>query len=320
MSPARKFRRKTFMVATMGSIVSMRGLLAFAVFAANRAAWPAEAFEAVAHPLLVQVGQSGATRTLVTSDPICDIFANGYDSPGAGPCASCFDSTINFGETDIDCGGSYCKTCSAGQQCVAGTDCQSGTCTNNVCSGTVLLLISQVRTRGVGGAADEFVELYNPAATDVIFDSSWTLAARSSSASSQTLRYTGAGQSIPAHGHILLGGTGYSESVAADAALTTGITDAGSIVLQHNSIVVDALCFYFDAATQNAIIGFTCEGTPVSNLPHDNTTTGSSNSDVSLERKPGGTLGNTQNTGDNSADFQSATPADPHDLASSPVP
>jgi len=288
----------------MNSIVPMRAVLAFAAFVT----------------LFVQFGASAATQPLLSSDPICDIFANGYDSPAAGPCASCFDATINFGETDIDCGGPYCKTCSAGQQCMVSTDCQSGTCTNNVCTDGVVLLISQVRTRGMGGAADEFVEIYNPGATDVIFDSSWKLAARSSTASALSLRYTGTGQSLPAHGHLLLGGASYTGPVAADDALSSGITDAGSIVLQHNGILVDALCMYFDAQSENDILGFTCEGTPASNLPHNNSTSGGSDSDVSLERKPGGTLGNTQNTGDNAADFQNTTPADPHNLASSPVP
>jgi len=285
----------------MGSIVPMRAVLALALAAIGPAAWSA-----------------AITQSLVSPDPICDIFANGYDVTGAGPCASCFDATINFGETDVDCGGPYCKTCSAGQQCMTGADCQSGICASNLCG--TLLLISQVRTRGAGGAADEFVEIYNPGITPVTFDSNWTLAARSSTSSSQTLRYAGTGLSIPAHGHLLIGGSAYSGPAAADAPLTAGITDAGSIVLLYSGNVIDALCFYFDATTQNAIIGYTCAGTPVSNLPHDNTTSGSSNSDVSLERKPGGALGNTQNTGDNSADFQNTTPADPHNLSSTPVP
>jgi hypothetical protein len=63
-----------------------------------------------------------------TVEPICDVFANGYDLPGATACAGCFDKTINFAETDVDCGGTYCKPCADGQQCLTGGDCSSSLC------------------------------------------------------------------------------------------------------------------------------------------------------------------------------------------------
>jgi hypothetical protein len=63
-----------------------------------------------------------------TAEPICDIFANGYDAVGATPCAGCFDATVNFDETDVDCGGTYCKACADGQHCATGNDCSSTVC------------------------------------------------------------------------------------------------------------------------------------------------------------------------------------------------
>ena len=60
--------------------------------------------------------------------PICDIFANGYDIPGATPCAGCFDGTIDFNGTDVDCGGVYCNACADGKHCAVGGDCSSGVC------------------------------------------------------------------------------------------------------------------------------------------------------------------------------------------------
>ena len=183
------------------------------------------------------------------------------------------------------------------------------------------LVISQVQTRGDAGASDELVELYNPTGSPVIFDNTWTLQARSSTSANYTSRAIGAGQSIPAHGHILFGGSLYNGPVSADATLTSGITDATSLVLQHNGNTVDALCFYYDATTQAVFSsGYTCEGTPISNLPHDNTASGTADVDVSLERKPGGASGNTQNTGDNAFDFNSNVSSDPHNLASPAVP
>jgi hypothetical protein len=140
---------------------------------------------------------------------------------------------------------------------------------------------------------------------------------------SYTTRIVGAGQVIPPHRHILYAGSSYNAATAADALLSTAITDASSLVLQHSGSVVDALCFYFDAATQAVYANdgtYVCEGTPVSNLPHNNSTGGSSNTDASLERKPGGAVGNTQDTGDNATDFSNNAAPDPHNLASPPTP
>src|SRR5262249_6085002 len=72
--------------------------------------------------------QTSAQPEAVSAGPICDLFANGYDAVGAAPCASCFDNTINFDETDVDCGGTYCKACADGQQCLVASDCSSGVC------------------------------------------------------------------------------------------------------------------------------------------------------------------------------------------------
>jgi hypothetical protein len=273
---------------------------------------------------LIAHASSEPTAVTTAADPICDIFANGYDVTGAGPCASCFDNTINFGETDVDCGGAYCKGCSSGLVCSIDADCQSGICANNVCADPANhLLISQVQTRGDGAASDEFVELYNATSFPVAFDSNWTLTARSTSSVSYTPRIVGAGQVIPAHSHILFAGSAYNAAITADALLSSAITDASSLVLLHSGNVIDALCFYFDASTQAVYANdgtYVCEGTPVSNLPHNNTTSGSSNTDASLERKPGGALGNAQDTGDNATDFSNNAAPDPHNLASPPTP
>ncbi len=183
------------------------------------------------------------------------------------------------------------------------------------------LVISQIRTRGPGGGSDEFVELYNPTGSAVTLDNSWTLEGRSDTGLSFTTRWTGSGQSIPSHGHFLIGGSNYTQSPTPDDTLTSGITDAGAVQLHDGSGVVDAICIYFDSTTQSHLdASYQCEGTPVDNAPHDNSTSASSNVDVALERKPGGSSGNCQDTDDNSSDFSSITPADPHNTSSPTAP
>jgi hypothetical protein len=185
------------------------------------------------------------------------------------------------------------------------------------------VVISEIRSRGAGGAADEFVELYNPTGSPVTLDSTWKLEARSSTASSYGGRWTGTGKVIPAHGHFLIVGTAYVESPAGDEPLTTGITDATSLQLVQGGASVDAVCYAFDAATDMPFLTdatYTCKGAPANNLPHNNGTAGASNSDVSIERKPGGAGGNCTDTGDNSADFATQMPATPMSSQSPPTP
>ncbi len=190
-------------------------------------------------------------------------------------------------------------------------------------------MLSQLKTRGALNGSDEWVEIYNPTSTSVAFDATWSVQvmnASSGCASGYATRFTGGNQTIPPHGHILYANTGgYSEmaTTPADGTYGTGIADAGSVILVHGSTVVDALCFYYDTTTEATLTGtgcavpYTCSGTPVKN-PHDNTSATDNNE--SLERKPGGSGGNTVDTGDNANDFQVTNPADPHDLASTPVP
>lgn len=182
------------------------------------------------------------------------------------------------------------------------------------------LLISEVRSRGVGGATDEFVELYNPSTDPVTLDSSWTLDGRSDASKSYTARWVGTGKIIPAHGHFLLTGTGYTQQPAADEALSIGITDATALRLSRTGVVIDVLCYGFDATTRMVFVNdptYACEGMPAMNV-HDGTT--STDADGSIERKPGGTAGNGLDTNDNATDFAALTPSNPQSSASARAP
>ncbi|APR83120.1 Metal dependent amidohydrolase [Minicystis rosea] len=203
-----------------------------------------------------------------------------------------------------------------------GTSTASSTITivaGGTCNATSVL-ISEIRSRGAAGAGDEFVELYNPTNAAITLDNTWKLEARSNTNTSYSSRWVGTGKVIPAHGHFLIAFTGYTQTPAADEKLSTGITDATSLRLMHGSTKADAVCYAFDATTSMPFTSdatYTCEGTPVTN-PHNNTT--GSNTDASIERKPGGTAGNCGDTGDNAADFTILMPANPQSSQSAPTP
>lgn len=188
------------------------------------------------------------------------------------------------------------------------------------------LVISEIRSRGLGGGADELVELYNPTASAITLDSSWSLKSRSTTlacTNSGMNVWVGTGKSIPAHGHFLIVGSGYTQTPAGDQDLLTGVTDATSVTLLHSAAVVDAVCYAYDAAgstqltTGCASNPYTCEGTPLTS-PHDNDK--ATNTDTSLERKPGGASGNGLDSNDNSVDFLTVSPSTPQNSASAPTP
>jgi hypothetical protein len=245
----------------------------------------------------------------------------------APPAATCGNGAKDGAESDVDCGGPSCAGCAVGGACGAGADCAGGRCVAGACA--ELVLISEVRTRGPGGAHDEFVELYNPLGTPVTLTSRWTLSTRSAIGACETnadkVVFTGGGQVIAAHGHLLLGGSAYAQAEAADAPLAAaGVPDAGSLVLSQDAAVVDALCFAYDAATTASLAScaapYVCKGAPAQNQPHDNTQSAASQVDASLERKPGGPLGSARDTGVSLADFRPTAPARPENAQSPPAP
>lgn len=254
--------------------------------------------------------------------------AQGGGGQGGGAPDPCTDGTQNGAETDVDCGGGTCAGCASGMSCGGAGDCASGTCTGGTCVDVVL--ISEVRTRGLGGSTDEFVELYNAGNADVTTDASWVLEVRAApqninqcGSSAYIARWAGNGATIPSHGHLLIAAEGYTQMPAADVVImgTGFLPDAASVRLMHGADVADAVCFYFNQQTQGSLTcpaaPFTCEGTPIEN-PHDGSA--ATDTDESLERLPGGTQGNAADTNDNSADFAAITPATPESTTSPATP
>lgn len=56
---------------------------------------------------------------------------------------TCFDNTVSPHETDIDCGGEFCKKCSLNMKCVVDSDCNEGVCLYSHVITSGLLYISQ---------------------------------------------------------------------------------------------------------------------------------------------------------------------------------
>ena len=85
--------------------------------------------------------------------------------------------------------------------------------------------------------------------------------------------------------------------------------------------VIDAVCYGYSAATKATLIGagYSCEGTPADNLPHKDAA-GAGDVDVSIQRRPGGALGNCIDTGDSAADFITTMPAQPQSTLSPTTP
>jgi hypothetical protein len=275
--------------------------------------------------------QNGTETDTDCGGPDCPDCAPGLACVEDGDCTgesciasvcvpTCIDGVQNQDETDEDCGGSACDACGFEQGCRGDDDCGSEICEAQTCQPN--LLISEIRSRGAGSASDEFVELYNPTSSAVMLSSDWQLDTRSSGAASYGLRWTGEGLTIPAHGYFLLTGSNYAQSPAGDAFLSSGITDAGSLRLRYGDANVDVVCYAFNDTTLGTLAapGYDCEGIPADNLPHNNGNSMASNSDVSIERGPGGAQGNGVDTDANAADFATRAPALPQNRLSPPLP
>lgn len=165
------------------------------------------------------------------------------------------------------------------------------------------VVISEFQLRGTGALADEFVELYN-ASTATVPISGWKLAGSNSSG------FASARVTIPDNTnllpgcHYLLATNTYDGPTSRDVGYNTAITDDGGValLLPGNSVV--------DAAGMSAGSAYK-EGTILPVLGTD--------VDRSYERKPGGALGNGQDTDDNASDFALRNPSAPQNLASACV-
>ncbi|MBM7843466.1 lamin tail domain-containing protein [Herpetosiphon giganteus] len=158
------------------------------------------------------------------------------------------------------------------------------------------LVISEFRTRGSNGAADEFVELYN-LSTEPVSIGGWKLNGSSSSGTVST-RATIPANTVLLAGcrYLLVNSSGYSGSTSSNLNYTTGVADDGGVaLLDPNNVIIDMVGMSTGAAYK--------EGTPLA--PTGN------NLNQSYERKPGGSAGNGIDTDNNQADFSYVTGSNP---------
>jgi hypothetical protein len=159
------------------------------------------------------------------------------------------------------------------------------------------VLISEFRFRGSAGATDEFTELYNN--TDVGLDiSGYTLQSVTAGLVHTVPGALGSSTTIiPARGHYLITGAGYSlAAVAASNGAQTGIGDASSIGFFAGTPATAAN--RIDSVGFNNTNPIYFEGTPLT--PSTGITV---NGQYSFVRKVPTATRLPQDTGDNSADF-----------------
>jgi hypothetical protein len=177
------------------------------------------------------------------------------------------------------------------------------------------LVISQIQTAGdYSGhtADDEFVELYNPTASAVSI-AGWSLQYHSTSTSGDYVRHNIATGSIAAHGYYLFGGSYYNGTPAANETLSpiqlSGSAATVFLVNDQNDLTACDAASVVDRVAYGSGTFHCPEGTAIPQPSANN----------SIQRKPGGTSGSGQDTGDNSADFMLLSPSVPHSTESDPA-
>ncbi|MFD3166851.1 lamin tail domain-containing protein [Herpetosiphon sp. NSE202] len=158
------------------------------------------------------------------------------------------------------------------------------------------LVISEFRTRGSNGAADEFVELYNLSAEPVSIGG-WKLNGSSNSGTVST-RATIPNNTVLLAGcrYLVVNSSGYSGSTNSNLNYTTGVADDGGFaLLDPNNVIIDMVGMSTGSAYK--------EGTSLAPT--------TSNLNQSYERKPGGSAGNGIDTDNNQADFSYVTGSNP---------
>jgi uncharacterized membrane protein YgcG len=172
------------------------------------------------------------------------------------------------------------------------------------------IVISEFSTGGIGGANDEWIELYNP--TDQVVDlSSWSIQYRGGGAASFNRRNFASANVIPAHGFFLIANNSYTGGVPADLSHNTFAMSGsgGNIFLADSQIDLES-------ATSTAIIDKATYGVGANLFPETKEFVPAPNSTQSLERKANASstteslatgddkwLGNSYDSDDNGNDF-----------------
>ncbi|MDQ6652871.1 MAG: lamin tail domain-containing protein [Acidobacteriota bacterium] len=167
------------------------------------------------------------------------------------------------------------------------------------------MLISEFRTRGPNGSADEFVEIYNPTTSTINIGGLKIRASNNTGNVSDRAAIT-VGTTLGSGCHYLVANntstTGYSGSVPANQTYKTGITDDGGIAVTgtDGTTIIDSVGTSSGSAYK--------EGGPLKPL--------TANANQSYERQPGGAGGNGTDTNNNTSDFMLTPSSNPQNLSS----
>jgi len=167
------------------------------------------------------------------------------------------------------------------------------------------LVISEVQTGAAGNNNLEFIELYNATTAPLDLEGYALVYRLATSADDLPIYAWSASTAVPAHGHYLLVRAGQEIGLVPDAEFDQPLntTGGGLALLDPGGNVVDSVGW------GNAPELFT-EGSPAP-VPEN---------DTSIERLPGGEEGNSNDSGDNSADFAVNTTPAPQNVGSLPTP
>jgi len=165
------------------------------------------------------------------------------------------------------------------------------------------IVISEFRTRGLNGAADEFVELYNPTANPILI-AGWQLKVLTATGTEATRTTIPSGINLASGQHYLIANSsasGYSGSVTPNLTYTTGIVDAGGVaIFDNNNVKIDSVGL-------NTTFTIYIEGNPLSALSSDTNQSYERNLDVS---------GSCIDSNNNASDFFLRNPSDPQNFSS----
>src|SRR3990167_1106631 len=168
------------------------------------------------------------------------------------------------------------------------------------------LVISQIQiTGGTGKTTNDFVEIYNPTASDIDLKGMRLVKRTKTGATDTSIKSWTDSAVVKAHGFYLWANSSFIDlSVAADVATSGSIADDNGVAIRNGAAdtgaIVDAVAW---GAAANAVV----EGSVFPTNPEAN---------QSLERKPGSGGGNGEDSDSNAADFFVQTAAQPRNSAS----
>lgn len=164
------------------------------------------------------------------------------------------------------------------------------------------VVISEFRTRGPNGAADEFIEIYNPTNSTVPIGN-WQVRVLTGTGTEAVRATITAGTNLLPGQYYLIANSsvnGYSGSIAPNQTYTTGVIDTGGIAIFDSSNV------RIDSVGLNPTAIY-IETTSLASLTTD--------VNQSYERNIGGSSDSCEDANDNSTDFQLISPSNPQNFS-----